>query len=82
MVLSVCFLCFLSPCTSEMSLPICRQAVRWMSNRSACQRIREREEMISRLEEAGEKMWELGTCDEWLSSADVETRNVVGEPFS
>jgi len=65
------------PAITFAGMPNC-QAIDWMSARTSRQIMQEREEMITRLEEANARMWQSGMCDAWLNDAEEGARKVAG----
>ena len=54
------------------------QAIDWIAERSAEQVNSQRDEMLSRIEEAGEAMRASGMCDAWFGDADSTLKKVAG----
>ena len=55
------------------------KALEWQAARSAETVNAEREAIMLRLEKLGEKMWEQGTCEDWLMSLEKGVRGIVSE---
>ena len=54
------------------------EAIRWIAERDPDRIMREREEVISALEEAGRRMWNSGLVKSWYEGADPTVRAAAG----